>query len=250
MNCQKFEDVVADLARGQMMETYVRTTALSHVEQCDKCNQRLSDERALMRGLQALSVQMSSMSASEEDEIRLREAMRQQRVTLARQPRRVPWLAVAAALLVIVGAIIALNWQRQTRGHKEVAEHPSAIPERAPASNDQPDKPQPLAANNESPKAAKPLKPRSHSTRTSQFRRETEAVLANHAQEIATDFIPLGNMNTASLQDGGYIVRVELPRSALVKFGLPVNMDRLDENVKADVWLGIDGLVHAIRFVQ
>ena len=249
MNCQKFEDVVADLARGQMMETYVRSTALSHVEQCVKCNQRLSDERALMRGLQALSVQMSSMSASADGETRLREAMRQKRSPVARQSRRVYWVAVAAAVLVIVGAIIAVNWRSQSRGHKEVAEQPSAIPERAPAKNDQPDNPQPVAANNESPKAVKPRKPRSYSTPGRQTRRPTE-VVANHAQEIATDFIPLGNINSATLQDGGYIVRVELPRSALVKFGLPVNMDRLSENVKADVWLGVDGLAHAIRFVQ
>jgi hypothetical protein len=74
---------------------------------------------------------------------------------------------------------------------------------------------------------------------------------ANHlTREIATDFIPLGYINVASLQEGGQIVRVELPRSALVNFGLPVNMDRYNEKVKADVLLGVDGLAHAIRFVQ
>jgi hypothetical protein len=62
--------------------------------------------------------------------------------------------------------------------------------------------------------------------------------------------MPLGYMNAASLQDGGQIVRVELPRSALANFGFPVNMDRYNEKVKADVVLGVDGLAHAIRFVQ
>ena len=57
-------------------------------------------------------------------------------------------------------------------------------------------------------------------------------------------------MNAANLQDGGQIVRVELPRSALANFGLPVNMDRYNEKVKADVLFGVDGLAHAIRFVQ
>jgi hypothetical protein len=57
-------------------------------------------------------------------------------------------------------------------------------------------------------------------------------------------------MTAANLQDGGQIIRVELPRSALAKFGLPVNMDRYNEKVKADVLLGVDGLAHAIRFVQ
>jgi hypothetical protein len=46
------------------------------------------------------------------------------------------------------------------------------------------------------------------------------------------------------------MVRVELPRSAMVSFGLPVHMDRVNEKVKADVLLGVDGLAQAIRFVQ
>jgi hypothetical protein len=75
--------------------------------------------------------------------------------------------------------------------------------------------------------------------------------VANHVtNEIATDFIPLSYMNAASLQDGGQIVRVQLPRSALVNFGLPVNMDRYNEKVKADVLFGVDGTARAIRFVQ
>lgn len=253
MNCQKFEEVVGELARGHMMETYVRSTALGHVEECDKCGQRLRDEQSLTRGLRLVSHHMASMSPSGEIETRLQAAMRETHVQppaiAAVVRRRAYWLAVAAAILVIAGTIVAVNWQSQSRGHKEVAEQPSAIPEREPAKNDQPGKPQPVAANNESPKAAQPLKPRSHSTPVRQTRRPTE-VVSNHAQEIATDFIPLGSINSAALQDGGYIVRVELPRSALVKFGLPVNMDRLNENVKADVWLGVDGLAHAIRFVQ
>jgi hypothetical protein len=68
--------------------------------------------------------------------------------------------------------------------------------------------------------------------------------------EIATDFLPIGYAGTLSLQEGGQIVRVELPRSALASFGLPVNMERYNEKVKADVWLSSDGVARAIRFVQ
>ena len=50
--------------------------------------------------------------------------------------------------------------------------------------------------------------------------------------------------------DGGHLVRVELPRSALVSFGLPVNFERAGGRVKADVLLGDDGIAHAIRFVR
>ena len=82
-------------------------------------------------------------------------------------------------------------------------------------------------------------------------RRTPETQMANHASnEIATDFMPLGDANALVLQEGGQIIRVKLPRSTLVRFGFPVNMDRYNENVKADVIVGVDGLARAIRFVQ
>jgi hypothetical protein len=57
-------------------------------------------------------------------------------------------------------------------------------------------------------------------------------------------------LNAVIFQDGGQIVRVQLPRSAMASFGLPVNMERYNERVKADVLLGVDGVAQAIRFVQ
>ena len=41
-----------------------------------------------------------------------------------------------------------------------------------------------------------------------------------------------------------------MPRFALARFGMPMNMDRADETIKADVLLGADGLARAIRFVK
>jgi hypothetical protein len=73
-------------------------------------------------------------------------------------------------------------------------------------------------------------------------------IAANY--EIATDFMPVGYASPLSLEDGGQVMRVELPRSALAGFGLPVNMDRVNERVKADVLVGTDGQAKAIRFVQ
>ena len=60
----------------------------------------------------------------------------------------------------------------------------------------------------------------------------------------------MGYLSEASLQEGGQIVRVEVPRSTLASFGVPVNMDRYNERVKADIVVGVDGMAHAIRFVQ
>jgi len=59
-------------------------------------------------------------------------------------------------------------------------------------------------------------------------------------------------MNRESLaqMDGGQVMRVELPRSALMSFGLPMDMERAAERIKADVVVGNDGLARAIRFVR
>jgi len=70
------------------------------------------------------------------------------------------------------------------------------------------------------------------------------------AEEIATDFIPLMQGGRLTQGEGGHLVRVELPRSALASFGLPLNAEAAGGRVKADVLLGEDGLARAIRFVR
>jgi hypothetical protein len=46
------------------------------------------------------------------------------------------------------------------------------------------------------------------------------------------------------------VIRVQMPRSALIAFGLPVNVESADVPVKADLLVGEDGLACAIRFVR
>ena len=83
----------------------------------------------------------------------------------------------------------------------------------------------------------------------SQPGREVAAEAAGD-REIATDFIPLVQGGRFGQADGGHLVRVELPRSAMVSFGLPVNFERAGGRVKAEVLLGDDGIARAIRFVR
>jgi hypothetical protein len=176
------------------------------------------------------------------------EAFRARRVvvpiTVKRSKSRY-WLAAIAAMLLIAISVVALRWQLDNETPRETI---AGVSPNKPADNpnnpDEAQKEPEYRAVNDVPKRSerKPIRPRA--------RRAEDAQAANHAREIATDFIPLRYMNAASLQDGGQIVRVELPRSALANFGLPVNMDRYNEKVKADVIFGVDGLAHAIRFVQ
>ncbi|HEV8186382.1 MAG TPA: hypothetical protein VGP83_01450 [Pyrinomonadaceae bacterium] len=250
MNCQKFESVVSELARGQMMAAELRREALAHSDACDDCAMRLRDEEMLTRGLHTLAAEMESLEAPAMIEANLMMAFRARNAVVpAPVVRRhsAYWLAAVAAMLLIAISVVVFRWS-----NRPVEDRRQASRQEEPQQ-----KPQPIAE----PQLAKdspvpddevlPQRQRPRRFHPAMQRRPANTQVANHVtNEIATDFIPLSYMSAASLQDGGQIVRVQLPRSALANFGLPVNMDRYSEKVKADVLFGVDGTARAIRFVQ
>jgi hypothetical protein len=68
--------------------------------------------------------------------------------------------------------------------------------------------------------------------------------------EYATDFIPLSYGGVLRPMESGEVVRLEMPRSALIAFGLPVNVEQADAPVEAELLLGEDGMARAIRFLR
>jgi hypothetical protein len=237
-----------------MMEADVRTEALAHSEECERCAVRLRDEETLTRGFQLLRGEMDSLEAPAEIELKLREAFRERR-TMPAAPVAVGasrsryWLVAVAAVLLLAMSVAAMWWRSETP-QPAVADAPAPKPAEVVAG---PSQPAPVPAPKEVEYQAQNETPKRHTAKPSRrnTRRAPESQIAHHVQnEVATDFVPLGDMNAAMLQDGGQIIRVNLRRSALVKFGIPVNMDRYNENVKADVLIGVDGLARAIRFVQ
>jgi hypothetical protein len=243
MNCQRFESVVSELARGQMMAAEQRAEALAHSDVCDDCAARLSDEQMLTLGLQSLAGEMDSLEAPSVLEANLLEAFRARPAFEKSAPVRVNpryWIAAIASVLLIVISLVVFSLSQRPAENAQVAgkqEEPQ--PKQVAHDIEQPavlESPQPVKR-----KRIRPVRLQGAET----------ASAANHVtKEIATDFIPLSYMSAVSLQEGGQIIRVQLPRSALANFGLPVNMDRYNEKVKADVLYGVDGTARAIRFVQ
>ncbi len=85
-------------------------------------------------------------------------------------------------------------------------------------------------------------------------------VEVRHSLELASadspgrfeGFIPLPNsagLATENEEDVN-LVRVSLPRSAMLALGLEVSEDRAAELVEADIMLGSDGLARAVRFLD
>jgi hypothetical protein len=275
MNCQNFESLVNELARQQMMETNLREQALAHTSDCEACALRLADERVLTQKLRAVSGEMNKMEAPARIEVELLAAFRKQKFTNQFTRRRRSaihdwryWATAAAAALMIVMGIVAMrsrpapvaveNPYIPTSGPKVAGvnkntQSPDTIVE---PQTEAPPKQGSALANHNPGRHANSLSARSQ-TADSRGERDASAaqreatVAGNYSgDEVATDFLPVGYTNPINLQDGGQVMRVELPRSALAGFGLPVNMNRVNERVKADVLVGRDGQARAIRFVQ
>jgi anti-sigma factor RsiW len=74
-------------------------------------------------------------------------------------------------------------------------------------------------------------------------------------QADADGFIPLPNAagvaaGDAADEDDVNLVRVAVPRSAMVALGFDVSTDRAEELVQADVMFGSNGVARAVRFLD
>lgn len=87
--------------------------------------------------------------------------------------------------------------------------------------------------------------PAAHHTRSQQIQ------LASYAPQESDDgFIPLPDVPQIDPNDEVNVVRVELPRSAMLEVGLDVPPDQVAGTVEAEVKLGPDGLARAVRFME
>lgn len=249
MNCQNFETTINDLARDQIMDAMVRDSALKHASACARCAVRLADERMLTAGLRRLAASAGAEEAPARVEARLLAALREQKTitpsttVVNRYSHRLRRLAIAAAAaILVVLALAAIRFNQSDRIERvEQARKLNLKDQPAGPNRTRPVERQPALAIGNQPRAT-PKIPRRN--------QPPHAPDTNVTREIATDFIPLVQGDSLNLMESGQLVRVELPRSALVSFGLPMNMERADQRVKADVVVGNDGLARAIRFVR
>src|SRR4029453_2656623 len=284
MNCEDFESNMNDLAREQIMEASVRAQTLAHREECEACAGRLEDQRSLSFKLSALARETNSAKVppmGNELLMALRSrraaALRPARVGAGRYRARfaggVAGVIAVAAMVLVVTAVTVIRSrsvtppaqsQPNSQSHKNLlpAENaPGKTPDvfRAPDSARLPSKNSEWEGRrvavknrrrNMNPIVAPVPSIADVSSKDVTAKEEAKSVTPDSAAEITTDFLPVGYASATTLQDGGQLVRVELPPSALVAFGLPMNCNRYDEKVKADVFFSADGMARAIRFVQ
>ena len=261
-----------------VMEAEERTRALAHAAECEGCALNLENERNLTAGLRTLADQMKSFAPLARLEEQVLAAFREQRnarsvvrpIQAQRQAARY-WVAAIAAVLLIVfgifvvrGRILSRPTPRLADGEVPKTKQASPVP---PRINDQPSNLETAMDRTPAPPpvqtprrkvnrflaALRPSRVRGSKDKNAAANGATVAADSqNHEKnsEIATGFFPLSYGGTPNLQEGGQLWRVELPRAAVARFGLPVNIERASERVKADVLVGVDGLAQAIRFIH
>jgi hypothetical protein len=255
MNCREFEDIVSDLVRAKMINAASRAAGMAHAEICGRCATRLADERALGAGLKSMAASDEEKNAPTSVEAALLEAFRAQSPNpLARplqvQSRNWPRWALAAAALILIafGFIVYRAVQNDPQKDNK------AFTEKTPT-------PQPSVRREEQVVKEKGEPEPRRGSRAPRPRRVNRLLLNKpfiidsitayaKDSEYATDFFPLSYGGDQKPMERGEVIRVQMPRSALIAFGLPVNVERADVPVKADLLVGEDGLTRAIRFVR
>jgi hypothetical protein len=183
----------------------------------------MNSQDRIFRALKALRQADRHREAPRVVEDRLLAAFRERQ----RQPRNSPWqfAAMLAAAAMIVMLVLRLYSERQ--GAIRVDRAMKATPVATVVERTQ----EPAARS-----------------RPVAVRKRNAIAVQEAPREIVTDFFPL--MDVAPPLGRGQLLRVAVPASTMRSVGLPVREERLDEPVQADVLIGEEGMVRAIRFVS
>ena len=235
MNCGEFKNVAENLDLDQAVPEISQ-----HLSRCPSCFNWLDEQRALASCLQMLNQEAAAIGPSERVEADLVEAFRARQRHRHRRELRV-WAPAAAALFfcMILGGWAVHRLRRQPPAQKLAAAVPVPLAELRPS-------PDPA------PATAIPPAPIHPSPAHARKRRVQEAVRrsAEAGENSASQFFPLPYADSLSPLTGGQIIRIRVPRSALMTVGLPVTPDSMAGYVDAEVVLNDEMVPRAIRFVH
>jgi hypothetical protein len=265
MNCREFERTIIDLGADHLSDAPAPARALAHAESCARCAALLDRELRMTAGLQAVAVEESAINAPE----RVREALRAAFVrglgqqAPAAAPLAVPprsarqnsiWKMAAAAMLLLFAAGTAL-WMRERMA--EVNDRPNHIlgaaanrsaPQSPPGKTPE-GPPEKLMEKPVNPRPASGIHSSSAALRAAGHGRRRKPKVKEGDRE-AGELFQLTSVAKSGATEFTQTVRVEISRSTLLTMGLPVNIDRGEGPIKADIIIGEDGVARAVRILS
>jgi hypothetical protein len=245
-----------------MLDAMARREAIAHAAECERCAARLAAERNLAAGLKALAATERASAAPDGMEARLLAEFR--RAGAAAPPKTLSrsrslqtnrWLWAAAAGLLLTLGFYAYRSIRTANPKTMKPDVTSIISGKSPGPIQSPSRP---TAVNKSPTPdgslvqhkATARRFRKASARGPKFLIRDEITIYATTLQYTSDFFMFDPGGNYPPMDQGQLIRVEFPRPALVRMGLPINAELADVPMKADLLVGEDGLARAIRFIR
>lgn len=190
---------------------------MDHLSECPACAARLAQQERMAAGLNALGWQMRRVEAPARVERALVGAFRGRTALHSVEPRGGWWLAGIWATALAATALLAI-----------VLARPHA-PERT----------------------RQQVRSRTQLAAIEQtVDRADFAAAPSYPEAGDSGFLALPNVDAVGPTDEMNLVRVEVPRSAMIPLGFAVPADRAGETVEADVMLDADGVARAVRFLD
>jgi len=215
MDCVEFKEIYHDLDRPGTSGYRLRERALTHAESCACCGMLLTDGEALDFALHNLIQHNAGREAPSRIEAALLREFQVAKLAASRRRvrRQLGILSAAAAILLVLG--LGMQHRIATRSNTVAPQSARATPDSSTSSTV-----------------------------------NAAAASEQDEDEYATGFVPVPYADDPAALEGGAIVRVTLPRSALASFGLPVAESDGSDSVFADLVVSEDGTPQAIRLVS
>ena len=239
MDCAQFAKVLHELDRPGTPGAALREAALAHAEMCSRCGALVTEAESLDFALDQIAQDTAEWQAPPRIEAALlREFQRGKSVASS---RRLLWqlaaLGAAAAVLLAIG--LSFHRPQTTTPDKT----PSVIRSSEKASSS----PGSLGSQRSTDRVTANVQPRGNHPRVAAEKKPASDL---DATEYATAYVPLPYAYDPAGLEGGAVVRVVLPRAALVSYGLPIEGMGVSDQVTADMVVSQDGTPQAIRLVR
>jgi hypothetical protein len=241
MNCSEFAEALYELDRPGTPGAAVREGALAHAEFCSDCGALVTEAESLDFALGQISQQASELQAPPRIETALLREFRRQKSQAASRRLRLQLAVIGIAAAILLALALTIR------------------PPQAPT----PGKPPSVSAATVAPASSQRLGSRERPASTTSINNASveRGVTRSRATaekpsepdsgptEYATAYVPLPYAYDPSDLEGGAVVRVVLPRAALISYGLPVEAMGVSDQVTADMVVSEDGTPQAIRLV-
>src|SRR5580658_3766092 len=232
MDCMQFREVLHELDRPGADGDALCERALAHAESCSDCAAQLTEMESLSFSLRQLAEESADAQAPPRLETLLVQEFRRGKSATA--SRGVRWqlaaFGIAAAVLLALGLSL----------HRQHLATPANVNSGQGATQ--------TAARVPDNSAATKTSVASPDSNTQAGANSAQVAVADDT-EYATAYMPLPYAYDPSELEGGAVVRVVLPRAALVSYGLPVEGMGVRDQVTADMVISQDGTPQAIRLV-